>query len=353
MGEQVGKAAAAPGPTEREADTASLDEWPVDPLYASQLSEPALDPSSERGTVVLEHDPRRLPPTLAVVAVALILLLGAALVWALARNPGGGTPAARTTTDGTATPSVPARAGVQAAATRSIDLPRLAGLPADVAAKALRELGLRVERSARASTQAAGTVVGQSPAAGAHARRGATVRLVIARAQAQPATAGASTPTSPTTTTSTTPTTTTTTTTPAPVKVLMPKLVGLSIATAQGRLRAQGLHASLEKVVSSTDPGTVVAQTPVTGAQLRRGMTVTLRVAGAPAEVAVPDVTGLDEAAARSQLTAAGLTVESVDQSVTDGSQDGVVTGVDPSAGTRLAKRATVTITVGRFTATS
>jgi serine/threonine-protein kinase len=135
--------------------------------------------------------------------------------------------------------------------------------------------------------------------------------------------------------------------------MLMPKLAGLSLATAQQRLHDQGLHASLENVVWSTDPGAVVAQTPVTGAQLRRGMTVTLRVASAPVKVAVPDVAGLDEPAARRQLTAAGPAVESVDQSVTDSSQDGVVTGVDPSAGTRLAKGATVTITVGRFTQTS
>ena len=128
----------------------------------------------------------------------------------------------------------------------------------------------------------------------------------------------------------------------------MPHVAGLTLQEAMSQLRAKGLRADVEHVASAEPAGTVLGQTPVSGAQLRRGMTVTLRVAVARAKVDIPDVTGLDPASARQQLTEAGFQVQIDDEPVTDASQDGVVIDQSPAGGSGAAKGSTVTITVGQ-----
>ena len=58
-----------------------------------------------------------------------------------------------------------------------------------------------------------------------------------------------------------------------------------------------------------------------------------LTVSTGPATVEVPDVTGLDEAAARSELERAGFAVRVTDEPTTDPAQDGVVIGQTPTGG--------------------
>jgi beta-lactam-binding protein with PASTA domain len=135
--------------------------------------------------------------------------------------------------------------------------------------------------------------------------------------------------------------------------VLMPRVAGLSVTAATQHLRALGLRTDVQRVVSSQTAGTVLGQTPAAGAQLRRGMSVTLSVAAPAPQVAVPDVTGLSESAAQQQLTGDGFVVSVVDQTVSDPSQDGVVVDVNPGTGTSVSRGATVTITVGRLTQSS
>ena len=194
-------------------------------------------------------------------------------------------------------------------------VPQVTGLSETAAAAALKQAGLHVEISRSPSAQPAGTVVGQSVAAGQHVDGKTTVRLDVSS---------------------------------DPAKVLMPRLAGLTLAQAQAQLRERGLRATVTHVVASQPAGTVVGQVPVAGAQLRRGMTVTIRVASAATKMTVPDVTGLDETGARQQLTGAGFRVQVVGQPVTDPSQDGVVLDETPAGGSRAAKGSTVTITVGR-----
>jgi beta-lactam-binding protein with PASTA domain len=335
MGEEPGR------PRLTEADTAPLDDWPVDPLYAPPLDElpnggdpapTAADARSNRALLA------------AGLVVALAVVLGLGLLWALTQDSNPPARAAKP----------PARPAVARA---PLTVPGLVGETLGSARRSLNRRGLKVEVRQSPSRKTRGTVLAQSPGRGTRVAKGHSVLLVVAGPAAKPATAkttaAATTTTAPTTTTSTASTTTTaktTTTTPAaPAKVLMPKLVGASLADAQQQLRERGLHSTVEEVSSTEQPGTVLAQHPVTGSQLRRGMTVTLRVAKAPAPVAVPDVKGLDETAARSQLTDAGFDVTSVDQTVTDPSQDGVVVGVDPSTGSRAPRGSTVTITIGQL----
>jgi beta-lactam-binding protein with PASTA domain len=68
-----------------------------------------------------------------------------------------------------------------------------------------------------------------------------------------------------------------------------------------------------------------------------------------PPKTHVPGVVGFREHRATVTLQAAGFGVNVAHQQVTDPSQDGVVLGQDPAAGTNAPQGATVTITVGKF----
>ena len=105
-------------------------------------------------------------------------------------------------------------------------------------------------------------------------------------------------------------------------------------------------------VASSEPSGTVVAQHPTAGTTLRRGAAVRIAVSTGPnpkLAKAVPDVTGEDEATARSDLQAAGFRVSVVDEPTSDQNEDGIVLDEDPAAGTRVPAGSLVTIYVGRF----
>ena len=79
------------------------------------------------------------------------------------------------------------------------------------------------------------------------------------------------------------------------------------------------------------------------GTNADAGTPVAVVVGKQPSNVSVPDVTGQDADSARSALTKAGFQV----QVQGDTSGDAVVTGMNPSAGTKVAKGTTVTITMG------
>jgi serine/threonine-protein kinase len=209
-------------------------------------------------------------------------------------------------------------------------VPRVVGLSVTEATRRLRAAGLEADVHLQPSNEQAGTVTGQNPASTARVDRGTSVRLNVAR---RPSTQTAE-PTAPA----------------RPVKVLMPRLVGLQSAAAVARLRGLGLRTTLERTASSKPEGTVLAQSAVAGAQMRRGMSVSLRVSSGPAAVSVPDTTGLSASSARAQLTGAGFQVDVVDQSVTDASQDGMVVDQTPAGGMDAHKGDTITITVGRAT---
>jgi serine/threonine-protein kinase len=358
-----------------EADTLVDGDWPVAPELAQPLFEPAPERRDEPDEVVIDRA-GRLPGATALVIAALLLILalGGGLVWALTRH--NGPSGAGTARAGAAHSGLPRLVGIDlAAATALLEqtgfkvrvervesngpkgvvlrqtpvagsrsapggivtltvsdgagqtrVPRVLGLSLDEATTALRAARLRVETTTRASSQPAGTVVGQTPGSAMKVDRGSTVRLEVARRAAVAAPASA----------------------PKAVKVIMPPLVGGSIAQARNRLSDLGLHASVERAPSSQPTGTVLGQTPVAGAQMRRGMTVELRVSSGPATIDVPDVTGQGESSARQQLTSAGFQVQTLDRSVTDPAQDGVVVDQSPAGGTAEYRGDVVTITVGR-----
>jgi beta-lactam-binding protein with PASTA domain len=222
-----------------------------------------------------------------------------------------------------------------------VAVPNVVGRRRDDAIARLRSAGFHAAVFSVPSRSPRGFVVAQNPQASSKAPKGSRVRINVS--QGAPAA---------TTTTSTTTggATTTGTTTAASTKV--PRVVGLSQAAALRKLHAAGLRVRTAYVASSKPSGTVVAQRPAPGTTLRRGAAVRVNVSigsnPKPAK-AVPDVTGEDEATARSDLEAAGFRVSVVDEPTTDENEDGIVVDEDPVPGTRVPTGSLVTIYVARF----
>jgi beta-lactam-binding protein with PASTA domain len=220
-----------------------------------------------------------------------------------------------------------------------VAVPSVVGRRRDDAIKRLAAAGFHAAVFSVPSQSPRGFVVAQNPQAHSKAPKGSRVRINVS--QGAPAA---------TTTTATTGGTTPTTTTTASAKV--PRVVGLSQTAAQRRLHTAGFRVRTAYVASSKPSGTVVAQRPTAGTTLRRGAAVRINVSTGPnpqAAEAVPDVTGEDEATARSDLQAAGFRVSVVDEPTTDENEDGIVVDEDPAAGTKVPAGSLVTIYVGRF----
>jgi beta-lactam-binding protein with PASTA domain/predicted Ser/Thr protein kinase len=135
-------------------------------------------------------------------------------------------------------------------------------------------------------------------------------------------------------------------------RVTVPKVTGLDQDEARSTLEALGFQVTTTpKETADQDPGTVLTQAPAASSKAAKGATVTLTVAKAPPEVAVPDVSGQGRLAAQSALQAAGFKVTLVPAPVTDKGQDLRVSRTDPAAGTKAKKGSTVTVTYGQYQA--
>ncbi len=163
-------------------------------------------------------------------------------------------------------------------------VPGIMGFSSSDAVVTLRDAGFVPQIRLVDSSQPTGTVVRQIPVEGAELARGGTVRLDVSGGRPR-----ATAPVSPT--------------------VDVPRLVGMTVSDARRELRALGLRSTAVEVAGEQPAGTVLGQSPRAGAELREGGTVTLRVSRGPVTVAIPDVTGLDEASARLELESAGFEV--------------------------------------------
>ncbi len=129
------------------------------------------------------------------------------------------------------------------------ETPYLLGLTLEEAEKALRRLGLLVGEVAREdSDQPSGTVIAQSPMDGTVLQNGASVDLTVSD---------------------------------PPLLRSVPMLIGLDLEEAQARLTQAGLNVGAihEESATGVAPGTVFAQNPGEGEQLRSGDQVEIWVA--------------------------------------------------------------------------
>jgi beta-lactam-binding protein with PASTA domain len=327
-----------PGPPGEEpgdqAITQADGEWPVAAQY-NVVPEPDLAEQlvEERGAVTVAAPSRRWAGAsvalVSVAVVALLVLVGAAAAWLVSKPDSsrasapparshGAPPPQRGGGSGTTSTADSTTSTTTSSTVGSLAVPGVVGLRAEEAARRLRRAHLDLRIALVASSREAGTVLAQQPSGGEDVERGTTIELRVAKRA-------------------------------TPVLVTAPRLLGSPASTAKSRLRALGLRWTVTMRASDQTRGTVVGQTPFAGRRVEKGATIRLTVSSGPAQVSVPDVTGLDEASARSRLEDAEFDVFVVDQPTSDPTQNGVVVDQDPAGGTNAANGSTVTITVGRL----
>jgi beta-lactam-binding protein with PASTA domain len=204
----------------------------------------------------------------------------------------------------------------------TVDVPNVVGALGSAALERVQDVGLRVRVREVFSRRPEGVVVRQQPAPGTEARRRSTVVLTVSKGRQL---------------------------------VTVPDLVGRSEAQAGGALARLGLRAKVVRVPSSDPPGTVVAQLPPAGGQHYKGASVQINVSRGsatstgPAQAAVPDVIGQDEATARERLRGAGYAVRIVERPTRDRAKDGIVFRQLPRAGQSAPPESLVVIFVSRL----
>lgn len=184
-------------------------------------------------------------------------------------------------------------------------VPAVVGLPQQQAVAKLTREGIDVKVIIGASARPRGSVVSQSPGAGARIGRNESVTLHVSNGHALQTTTQATT---------TQAATTQATTTTAQAQVAVPSVTGEDLASAAGQIEAAGFVAQTDPTSTSGTAGTVVSQNPSAGSTAPAGSVVELSVAtGANRPpVQVPNVIGQKAAAARAALLQAKLTAKTV-----------------------------------------
>ncbi len=260
-------------------------------------------------------------------------------------------------------------------------VPPVVGVGRATAELELRNLGFSTDSTTAPSSQPVGNVIGQDPAAGAKIEHGATVHLVVSsgpvRQTIPPVTgmgrnqatnvlnqAGFKTvnqvykfsggvttnhvisvsPQEGQNVATTFPITLTVS--KGAQKVQVPDETGKTQGDAIHDLQNADLRYGLTQQPSSEAPGTVLAQTPTAGTHVPKHTIVTLTIA---TTVDVPDVTGLTQLTARTQLKNAGFAVSVTTVDTSDKGQNFIVQSQRPDGGAPARKGATVTITVAMY----
>ncbi len=131
-----------------------------------------------------------------------------------------------------------------------------------------------------------------------------------------------------------------------PGDVSLPDVAGQSPGDAKAQLEALGLKVQVKLESSDTRPTGLVTRTdPPAAAKATKGSTVTVFVSAGPAPVTVPNVVGLDQVTAASQLGALNFSVTK-EQQASDTVAMGNVISTDPAAGTRASKGSNVKLVV-------
>ena len=206
----------------------------------------------------------------------------------------------------------PAPAVVAAKAT----VPKVAGIRYQSARFQLRQAKLASTLTHTASSKPKGIVIGQAPKAGSTVPRGSLVTLVVSN---------------------------------GPAGVALPDVVGLTAAQAVKALEARKVTAELHHAPSQAPPGTVFAQKPKAGANLKPGETVVLQIAQAKTAntaLSVPDVTGQAQAQAVSTLQQAGLRATTAQVPSTQ--PKGSVVAEHPAAGQKVARGGAVLLNISQ-----
>jgi eukaryotic-like serine/threonine-protein kinase len=228
----------------------------------------------------------------------------------------------------------------------TVTVPAVEGESVAAATRELQAAGFKVQTANVTSDVPKGLVVRQTPRGGEAAKKGSAVKLSVSRGA--PATTTTVTTTQQQTTTQQSTTTAPATTTQAS-GTAVPALTNKGLATALQQLETAGLRAAVKYQSSQTPLGRVLGQNPAAGTKVPPRTRVQLNVSEGPNPgnpTQVPDVTGEDEATARSDLESAGFTVIVIQRSA--GGTSGNVVEQQPAAGTSIASGDYVAIYVAR-----
>jgi eukaryotic-like serine/threonine-protein kinase len=190
----------------------------------------------------------------------------------------------------------------------TVNVPNVVRLKQREAVIRLNQRGLIARTVARPSSAAPGVVVAQDPNPGADLVRHSIVTLTVSAVQTK----------------------------------AVPNVVGQRGSSAVEELRAQGFLVQEVGVVSKQPTGTVLAQSPQSGARISAGSTVTLRVSRGL--VTVPDTVGQSRADAIAAVGGAGLTPKAF--IVPSTRPKGTVVAQKPQGGKRVPARSAVRLNV-------
>ena len=194
-----------------------------------------------------------------------------------------------------------------------VTVPSLDGLTIEQATQTLAEYELRLgAQTPEISERPAGTVIAQQPAAGESIEQGQSVNVTISAGREQ---------------------------------ATVPQLIGLT-SLEDVRTALADANLTLGDILeeeSNQPAGYVLDQDPTEGTQLAAGSAVSITVSSGLVDV--PDVVGISESQALSDLARAGFETQVIDQEII-GVADGEVLAQSPQPGTKLERGSLVTITV-------
>ena len=226
-----------------------------------------------------------------------------------ATPPASTAPATRPAVTPSPAPATPAPSAPAArSAPPAASMPDVQGMTFDAARERLS--GFDVQRVHRAGTEAGGTVIGQTPAAGAPLGAGTSVRLVLSDGSL----------------------------------VRVPRVMSFTLNEARQRLASGELRVTINDIASDSPAGTVVSQQPAEGQIVARGTAVRVNVSSGPAATAlsVPNVVGSPFERAQSLLSR--FRVERSERGAREPA--GTVLEQSPAAGTRIEPGAVVALIV-------
>ena len=128
--------------------------------------------------------------------------------------------------------------------------------------------------------------------------------------------------------------------------VNVPKVVGMSEEQAVARLNDENLEPQQVYRATGKPNNVVVSQQPTAGTDVDKDSVVTLVVDRGAPQVEVPTVTGLQADEAVQKLADDGFQARKTEVSATQA--PGTVVAQDPTAGSRLAKGGTVTLSISK-----
>ncbi len=198
----------------------------------------------------------------------------------------------------------------------SFNVPNVIGQDAQVATATLRADGLNVNQVQQVSSKPLNSVISTDPAPDTLVKKGDSVTLKVAIVA-------------------------------PPVQVNVPDgITNTTQANAVAILQSAGLQSTVVYRTSTAQKGTVLSTNPASGTKVNQGATVTLTVSSGPANVSVPSLIGLSQAAAGQTLGNAGLNVGNVTSVASPQYAAGLVISSNPGTGSSVSPGSSVDIEV-------